>query len=340
VQPHVNVDAPRALNTAGMLLKKVEGRASSAWSPRWLSLCTDCLMICNEPGSQVKDVITLLEIGDIHVWNHVGGFPRIHASLMPPAHTTSLESEKGKRDQAHELHELAKGREKTQILATPTQDHAHLDQLEWENSGRIISLHVCVCISTLLSICERHRASHMCCSNAVCISLPFQRRVFHFKATSAEECAEWVNKLREVRAEALRQYRTSLELSMESKFRLAVMHAYDHRFTQWFLAIILLLNFLVNIVESESARDTNVDMRQTFDHIDLAFTVFYTLELVIHMYGRWFWAFWSDGWCVLDFVIVLLSVIDTIILLVVDSTGRKSRLSLCSSVLLQKFTKH
>ena len=180
----------------------------------------------------------------------------------------------------------------------------------------------------------------MCCSNAVCISLPFQRRVFHFKAATAEECDEWVDKLREARAEAFRQYRISLELSAQTKFRLAVMHAYEHRFTQWFIAVILLLNFLVNILESESARDENVEMKQRFDHIDLAFSIFYAVELAIHMYGRWFWDFWSDGWCIMDFVIVVLSVIDTIILEVVGNNGRKSRKSLCSSVLLREFTKY
>ena len=165
-KPNVDVDALRALIAAGMLLKRVEARASWAWSPRWLSLCTDCVLVCNEKGSQVKDVITLLEIGDIHVWNHAGGFASNHTGKGLNEDLASLqrasESKMSKREQAYESHQLAKGRIKTQGATTITEKgHLEvLEELEWENSGRLIPLHVCDCISKLLCICERHRASH------------------------------------------------------------------------------------------------------------------------------------------------------------------------------------
>ena len=158
-------------------------------------------------------------------------------------------------------------------------------------------------------------------SNAVSISLPFQRRVFHLKTATAEECDEWVDQLRQARAEAFREYAISLELSAHAKVRLAVLRTYEHRYTQWFIASVLLLNFLVNILEAERARDETKEAKQIFTHLDLVFTIFYSAELAVHMYSRWFWSFFRDAWCVFDFIIVTASIIDIIILEVMDNTG-------------------
>lgn len=42
------------------------------------------------------------------------------------------------------------------------------------------------------------------------------------------------------------------------------------------------------------------------------FTFIYLAELLLNMFGNWFWAFWGSSWCIFDLCIVLLSVIDAV----------------------------
>ena len=55
---------------AGTLSKRVESSGKTEWCKRWVSLCTDSMLISHNKGDTIKDVITLLEIGEIQVWNH------------------------------------------------------------------------------------------------------------------------------------------------------------------------------------------------------------------------------------------------------------------------------
>ena len=43
----------------------------------------------------------------------------------------------------------------------------------------------------------------------------------------------------------------------------------------------------------------------TFEQIDLAFTVVFTVELMVNMTAHWLWAFWRDGWNQFDFIVVM-----------------------------------
>lgn len=42
------------------------------------------------------------------------------------------------------------------------------------------------------------------------------------------------------------------------------------------------------------------------------FTFIYLTELLLNMFGNWFWGFFGSSWCLFDLLIVLLSVIDAV----------------------------
>jgi hypothetical protein len=41
---------------------------------------------------------------------------------------------------------------------------------------------------------------------------------------------------------------------------------------------------------------------QILRNLDILFTSLFTLELVLNVYGNWFWPFFSNGWNILDMV--------------------------------------
>ena len=50
-------------------------------------------------------------------------------------------------------------------------------------------------------------------------------------------------------------------------------------------------------------------LAQAQDTLNLLFTTIFAVELALNLYANWFKPFFTDGWCILDFVIVGLSLI-------------------------------
>jgi hypothetical protein len=92
-------------------------------------------------------------------------------------------------------------------------------------------------------------------------------------------------------------------------------HAHTHTHThtdtcQFWIGILLVTNFLVNIVQVErtvsGASDKEIAAYETLDYF---FSAFYFCELVMNMYGHWFWDFFQSWWNWFDLVVVLASVV-------------------------------
>lgn len=77
------------------------------------------------------------------------------------------------------------------------------------------------------------------------------------------------------------------------------------------VAALILGNFLTNVIQA------TIDPQQDkyaalFDGIDVFFTSAFTFELMLNMYGSWFWAFWQSAWNVFDFVVVSIALLVSI----------------------------
>ena len=80
------------------------------------------------------------------------------------------------------------------------------------------------------------------------------------------------------------------------------------------ISLLLLANFAISIIQSELAsRDP---AQAYFDTMEMMFTCIYLVELIVNLYGHWFWEFVSSGWCWFDLIIVLMSLADTMYVLV------------------------
>jgi len=79
---------------------------------------------------------------------------------------------------------------------------------------------------------------------------------------------------------------------------------------QFFVAGLIFLNFAVSVVDyTMMARDSEGGPRDTFYSFEIFFGYAFLVELLINMYGSWFWSFYKSGWNLFDFVIVIISIV-------------------------------
>jgi len=83
----------------------------------------------------------------------------------------------------------------------------------------------------------------------------------------------------------------------------------------WSVAFVICANFVVNILEKEIDADLAAPRyTSTWEALDLGFNIIFLFELLLNMYGYGgpVRAFWSVGWNVFDFIIVVLAFITNI----------------------------
>ncbi|EKX40769.1 hypothetical protein GUITHDRAFT_113039 [Guillardia theta CCMP2712] len=96
-------------------------------------------------------------------------------------------------------------------------------------------------------------------------------------------------------------------------FRRKVRWFYVGDRCQVFVAGIIMCNFLLNIFEAHFNAAPDTQLANVFDQIDLLFTIFFTVELVINIFATWFVEFVSDGWNWFDFGVVLVSLLSLVL---------------------------
>ena len=110
--------------------------------------------------------------------------------------------------------------------------------------------------------------------------------------------------------------RSVLCASCEDKlpYQAAVRTAYERGATQGLVAVLIVANFIVTVIEKEIdpyAEDLQFHRRAWF-LLDQLFTWAFVVELLINIYGSWMCAFWQSGWNWFDFIIVTISVLSSV----------------------------
>jgi len=74
---------------------------------------------------------------------------------------------------------------------------------------------------------------------------------------------------------------------------------------QKFVAGLIVLNFLINVLEKEIDPPKGEKFPIAWMILEDLFNVIFLIELVVNFYGTWFWEFWKSGWNVFDFIVVM-----------------------------------
>lgn len=78
---------------------------------------------------------------------------------------------------------------------------------------------------------------------------------------------------------------------------------------QILVALIIFLNFLTSAVRAQILPEENTTIYSVFTAFEWFYVYAFLIELVINMYGHYWWEFWASGWNWFDFIIVLISLL-------------------------------
>lgn len=88
---------------------------------------------------------------------------------------------------------------------------------------------------------------------------------------------------------------------------------YEGNRAQIFVAALIMLNFLANIIEKEiDPQDLHgraISEPSVWRVLEHSFNAVFLIELLVNMYARWLRRFWCDGWNIFDFVVVCVGVV-------------------------------
>lgn len=134
-------------------------------------------------------------------------------------------------------------------------------------------------------------------------------RSYAFKCESNVERDNWVLGLRRQMVAEHERFLRENHRTNFYKLQRWMKQVYDSEYCSCTGAVMVLVNFIANIVQFEMLPVEGSHELHVFQIVEDVFTVLFTLELSMNMIANWFYPFWSDTWNILDFVVVLISIV-------------------------------
>lgn len=90
-------------------------------------------------------------------------------------------------------------------------------------------------------------------------------------------------------------------------FQMQVRLWYDSVSVQYFFTGMILLNFIIILISATRYAMDDPDINDNLKAMDRVFVYIFLVELIINMYGNWFWHFWQvSRWNWFDFIVISL----------------------------------
>ena len=78
---------------------------------------------------------------------------------------------------------------------------------------------------------------------------------------------------------------------------------------QYAVGVVIFSSYISSIVGSELLPDDGTAQAHFFKVLEYLYTAIFAAELAMNMFGSWFWPFFTSGWNVFDFLVVITSLI-------------------------------
>jgi hypothetical protein len=137
-------------------------------------------------------------------------------------------------------------------------------------------------------------------------------RVLHMRAANQEEALSWAQAIQNLSHQEAARCKAKNEKTLFEKVQISARSTYEHSIVQIGSAVLVGINFVIMALQYElmpSKDSQEPEVRRAFDAIEYAFTVLFFLELCLNMLAYWFKAFWSDFGNIMDFVVVIISIL-------------------------------
>ena len=247
-----------------------------SWAPRYVSLTKDALLFTVNPGGEVRDSVKLLDIARCGDTHS-----NDHALFL----NGNEKADKGLKKSTSAA-ALSKTRSFVGSFTSARQETEEQTKVasEWDHS---LEIHT-----------ERYG------------------RTYYLRAETEEEKDEWEQAINQAYTGAVEKQKHDLQLSLRRRFKLRMRRVVNSKLCQNCISLLLVTNFVLNVYDSEACHEDGSEMRALLDNADSAFTVIYFLELMVNMYVHWFKSFFTNSWFIFDFIVVMFSVIESIVVLV------------------------
>ena len=157
-------------------------------------------------------------------------------------------------------------------------------------------------------------------------------RTYYLRTGTHEECTAWVNDINAAVAAARAAHDKRQLVRKRDRLRRAARDLYDGPVMQTLVAMLLIANFVISIIQgemlsrvheaaggddAESAAQVAADkaLVEKIDVVEMVFAFVFLGELLLNMYGHWFWPFFSSRWSWFDMIVVFMSVVDAVYVL-------------------------
>ena len=140
------------------------------------------------------------------------------------------------------------------------------------------------------------------------IFVAMYNRNFSLRVASTELRNDWISDIKDAKRQAELRAEKEANATILQRWRLHVRKFVEEPNLQMFVGSVLIINFGLNIAEAELQPDPTSSLAGTLDLVDLGFTCFYLIELMLNMFAHWFWDFVCNGWSMFDAICVLSSV--------------------------------
>lgn len=135
-------------------------------------------------------------------------------------------------------------------------------------------------------------------------------------------CQDWTNGLREhskLCADAHRHKENSKKTGYQ-RAQMAAQELYASTVMQSCVALLIVANFVVRIVDVEMLPEPGTEYSNTLEQVDFMFTLVFAAELLINMFANWTFmdncfvpGFFLDGWNIFDFFVVSISILSLLL---------------------------
>jgi hypothetical protein len=137
-------------------------------------------------------------------------------------------------------------------------------------------------------------------------------RIFAVRGANHDEALSWTQTIEELALAASIRIKAANEKSLFQKVQNSARSTYEHSVVQMGSALLVGINFVIMALQYEMMPSKNTqepDVKRVFDGVEYSFTVLFLMELCLNMLAHWFQEFWGDLGNIMDFVVVLVSVL-------------------------------
>jgi voltage-gated sodium channel len=88
-------------------------------------------------------------------------------------------------------------------------------------------------------------------------------------------------------------------------YQALVKQKFEDPTAQVTMALVISVNFIGSAVQMQLKPLEGSATQKAFDSLEIGFNTFFLIELIVNMYGSFWWPFWRSGWNIFDFAIVI-----------------------------------